>query len=341
MKFRNTLVGALVFALLFALPAQASTANCGQLNRNLKLGVSGEDVRVLQQILNADTRTMIAVSGSGSAGNESTYFGAKTKLAIIKFQELYRNEVLTPAGLTKGNGYVGALSRAKLAALCKASGGTQSSPASTPTSETKPSTSPALTIPSSKTLNTSIPVQNVKPYLMYPEKYAVRQGGKLVIYGGGFTETNNAVFVGTKRYGGLAPTAMKTLEVVIPTSAPLGKFDLKFSNAKGESNSSFVIITDANAAAPVVTEFTPTTGVSGTKVTIKGKNFSKDWNDIVIDSKTVRAKSPDGTTLTFVATLPLGADSPTDSSDSVTLPLWFYVLNANGLSESSVFNIKF
>lgn len=48
----------------------------------------------------------MAASGVGSAGNESSYFGALTKAAVIKFQKKYS---ITPAV-----GYVGAITRAKL-----------------------------------------------------------------------------------------------------------------------------------------------------------------------------------------------------------------------------------
>ncbi|HEY4479422.1 MAG TPA: peptidoglycan-binding domain-containing protein, partial [Candidatus Paceibacterota bacterium] len=68
--------------------------------RTLKLGASGADVRELQKILNSDPDTVIAKSGPGSPSNESTYFGALTKGAVMRFQQKYKNDVLIPAGLT-------------------------------------------------------------------------------------------------------------------------------------------------------------------------------------------------------------------------------------------------
>lgn len=75
--------------------------------RTLKIGMSGEDVRALQVILNKLPETRIAQSGVGSPGQETTYFGPKTQQAVARFQEKYRSLVLTPNALTRGTGYVG------------------------------------------------------------------------------------------------------------------------------------------------------------------------------------------------------------------------------------------
>ena len=82
--------------------------------RDLRLGDNGSDVRFLQMVLNSDSETAVAKSGVGSFGSETDFFGLRTKQAVIKFQEKYRGEVLSPAGLFRGTGFVGSRTRAKL-----------------------------------------------------------------------------------------------------------------------------------------------------------------------------------------------------------------------------------
>ncbi len=72
----------------------------------LKLGSTGTDVKYLQIFLN-DNGFTVSTTGIGSKGNESTYFGPATHKALIKYQEYYAKDILTPSGLTKGTGYFG------------------------------------------------------------------------------------------------------------------------------------------------------------------------------------------------------------------------------------------
>lgn len=78
--------------------------------RNLKLGMSGPDVRELQRYLNTHGFP-VAIEGEGSLGYETANFGQGTKKALGRLQNAHADEILAPAGLTEGSGVLGTLTR--------------------------------------------------------------------------------------------------------------------------------------------------------------------------------------------------------------------------------------
>src|SRR3989344_429485 len=109
------------FAFAFATPAQAQTATelqaqidllmaqlntltgmtaptgagCFNFTLTLKQGSTGTEVMNLQKFLNAHGFP-VAVTGVGSPANETSNFGALTRAAVIKYQNAYAANILTP-----------------------------------------------------------------------------------------------------------------------------------------------------------------------------------------------------------------------------------------------------
>lgn len=83
---------------------------------NLYRGVSHPQVRILQQCLN-NKGIAVASSGVGSLGNETTFFGSLTQVAVQRFQT---NQNIVSAGTpgTTGYGSLGPRTRAALNAFC-------------------------------------------------------------------------------------------------------------------------------------------------------------------------------------------------------------------------------
>ena len=182
------------------------TASAYEFTSDLRAGSSGASVRELQKVLNQSPSTQVALSGAGSPGAETSYFGPATKRAVVVFQEFYRSEILLPVGLFRGTGVVGPSTRKKLNALFSASAKTPVAPALPPTQ--------TAVVPEVRLPNPQVP--DVSPVPVAPKPLAevvkplrvtgvspsrVRTGETVTIFGEGFSLTDNSVVIA---YGALS-----------------------------------------------------------------------------------------------------------------------------------------
>jgi hypothetical protein len=118
MNIKKILIGALVLGMVAFSSASAATYTW---TSSLSVGSTGEQVKNLQKFLNMYPAYQVATSGVGSPGYESSYFGLKTKAAVIKFQAA---NGISPIGI------FGPMSRAK--AMAMQDGGTTTTPGNLP-----------------------------------------------------------------------------------------------------------------------------------------------------------------------------------------------------------------
>ena len=83
-------------------------------NTNIRFNDKGEDVERLQMFL-ADQGPEIYPDGLVTG-----WFGLLTREAVVRFQENYLEDVLTPWEISQGTGFVGTTTRAKINELCGA-----------------------------------------------------------------------------------------------------------------------------------------------------------------------------------------------------------------------------
>lgn len=99
----------LIALVLLSLAHTASAAEVFTID--MITGTTDPQVRLLQQLLNRDDRTQVALSGVGSPGSETEYYGPRTTDAVRRFQVVFRSEILDPLGLVFPTGYVGDATR--------------------------------------------------------------------------------------------------------------------------------------------------------------------------------------------------------------------------------------
>ena len=201
-KFCTTTLLSLALILLFSI----SVTHAAVFSRTLTIGSTGEDVRELQKVLNTNVLTQVSVSGIGSPGYESTYFGPLTAAAVSKYQELHATEILFPIGLTVGTGVFGERTRAHMSGetLPSASGGVTVYTNTTGTKFGGGSTGSTGTTPT---------IQSITP-----SKGGV--GTVVTIKGYGFSPTGNKVGSAFEEFNNVSSADGMTMRVTIKGPFP-------------------------------------------------------------------------------------------------------------------------
>lgn len=288
-------------------------------SRALYVGMRGEDVRALQRFLNTDAETSVAENGAGSRGNETDYFGQATKRALIKFQEKYRTEVLAPVGLASGTGILGVKTRDKANALLK--------------------TTHSEIIAKIKETPT-ISVAKGEVILMFPSRYSGKPGTMIALSGAGFTSTDNTIYFGNDHAVVKAVSWNgQNITFKIP-NIPKGIYSLFIKNARGESNKGqWFVVTDGVTPEPKIDSVAPERVVRGGAVTIRGSGFNLNSNIVQYGAGVIKnIASSDGSSLVFNVPQSVLAAS-TSLSTKLSLPMWVYVINENGVSNGKSFTL--
>ena len=84
-----------------------NNVECGVLS-SMSIGVRSNEVQCLQAFLKSQGSEIYP------EGLTTGYFGNLTKSAVVRFQEMYRGEILDPLGLSSGTGFIGSSTLAKI-----------------------------------------------------------------------------------------------------------------------------------------------------------------------------------------------------------------------------------
>ena len=219
-----------------------STSADFQFIKDLKRGDFSSDVKALQQILNYDPETQVALEGPGSPENETLFFGTLTKNAVIRFQNKYKSEVLIPVGLKSGTGFVGSMTRNKLNEIV--------SKTTIPAQFLLPS-SPSQNLPGSTQNGSTASSASEPPIIKSFSEDNVIPGQVFEIYGSGLSQGSSIYMndVNDLKISGVEYVNSGLLKVTVPNkdSIGMGIHLVYIQNANGDTrwwSPVFIMVTE-------------------------------------------------------------------------------------------------
>lgn len=300
--------------------------------RDLRQGDSGRDVDELQKILRSD----LYQNQSDNFVNESGYFGQTTKGAVISFQNKYADQVLLPAGLTEGTGFVGLWTRLKLNEILLKSVVPSTPVVSAPAIVETPAT---YDLPSGVSGFLSFDYDGLQ--LNFLSKNFGVAGTDLILSGSGF-EQDSIVNFGSVKVSDFESRTSNSIELKVPSNLSSGRYEISVTVEGETSNTASFMVTRSGSSVPKIDRVEPAIAKFGQKITVYGENFSTTGNTVTSSLGIFSdLRSSDGKTIVFEI------EKPEYLDEELVLPVWFgdkenlnwsvriFVANENGISSDN------
>jgi hypothetical protein len=256
-------------------------------NKTLRQGDTvSPDVSFLQFILNQSSDTRVAETGGGSLTGLTNFFGSKTYSAVVRFQEKYRDEILTPANITNPTGVVGENTRKKLNQILASlfSGTFIESNSTTPlkSSLSSSAANSGTKIFTSSISNTPLPnnQSTVKrpPIISSFSTFKAQSGQLMSLFGAQFHPNKNTVYLGSEKIGDYAGLDNGTkITFQVPASLETGLYEAAVVNSYGTTSTGSMFL---SVVKPATSTSTATRNFAPSLTTVYPNN-SRNMNDLI------------------------------------------------------------
>jgi hypothetical protein len=314
------------------------------------------DVSYLQYVLNQDTDTEVSASGVGSLNNLTNFFGAKTKSAVLKFQEKYRDEILTPSNLTSATGVVGERTRTKLNQILSSlfSGTYISTSSKTPTVSSLQSqiSSPKIFTTNLTSTGTSTRQSTVTqpPVISSFSVFRALSGQLMSIFGARFHPTKNTLYLGSTPIGEFPSSDNGTkITFQVPARTETGSYEIGLVNTYGTTSTGYTYLNitkpDQSSSSvpisfePVLTTLYPNTSRNmNDLIYIYGENLAFS-NTLETNLGNIIVRSSNRKTLSFIPSeLPYYTEA-FKKYKGQSINLLIKIRNENGLSKQQLVHV--